>query len=219
MNLAILNVMSQCFIFSIIIPIALAVTAMNRVVTLRKDKNYDLIIPYLKMYILIGSIYNFILFGISMIMPNTIAQLFMNPEDNTNSGISGSFRAIFFMLFIGLLFDTYKNLMSMTFQALQLNKVPMQASLVGVWGLGMPLAAALAFPLGVAGIVLGFSLGNILVGGYLLCHWHSISDTKNPKLNKDMDSMMYFPKKCCSMLFAAPKSEATDTNLGARIMN
>jgi Na+-driven multidrug efflux pump len=177
MNLAILNVMIQSFSFSIIITLAMAMTAMTIVGELCNNKEYASVRPNVHTLLAMSTAYNLVLFAIIMAIPNPVANLFMNVHDNTNTGLSGDFRSMFAITFLGLIFNAYKDIINMAQRSLQMYSLPMKVSVGGVWGIGMPLAIIFATctNLEIGGLWLGYNLGNIITGLFLLVHWDLVS--------------------------------------------
>ncbi len=216
MNLNVLNVMCQSFEFSIIITLSMAITAHNMVNRLINDKSNDLIPTYVNAFLIMSTVYNSILFIIAQAAPNAIIRLFMNPEDNTNSGLSGNFRALFTITFFSLVFNAYKDIINMAGRSLGLFGLPMKASLLGIWAIGIPLAIlfAASTQLGVGGILLGSCIGNIITSVFLLAHWQLVSQPKAVKDCLDepnrFDSVAYCFSEYKSMFFKIGRTGQED---------
>lgn len=170
MDLSILNVMNQFFTFSIVIPIALGVTALNKVLDAKKSNQLDLIDSYVNICLGLAVFYNIVLILVVMSMPTTFANFFMNPSDNEHKGLSGSFRAIFAITCVGILFDSFKNIINMSFRGLKHYRLGLEVSVFGVL-IGLSLAALLGYFLGMAGMLLGFNTCNIFMGSCMLHYW------------------------------------------------
>lgn len=186
MNLAILNVMSQCFMFSVILTLSMAITAMNIITKEFKETNaHHHVRPCVNTLLALSVFYNTFLFVMTMTKTRAIVSLFMNPENNTNSGLSGNFQLMFLISYFGLVFNAFKDIINMSQRALAIYSLPMKVSVSGVWGIGIPLAILLVnyTDLGVGGLWLGYNIGNIVTGLFLLAHWDLVSQ---PELVKEI---------------------------------
>ena len=217
MNLAVLNVMSQCFIFSIIITLSMAITAMHLVNDFKEKGEYQKIRHCINMILMMSVIYNTLLFIIIMARTGTIVDLFMNPENNTNTGLSGDFRIMFMISYLGLVFNAFKDIINMSQRAMNIFSLPMKVSIGGVWGIGIPLAILLATctDLGIGGLWLGYNIGNIITGLFLLSHWNLVSQPEvvqeifSGNLNKsnELDQVSYCFKYCRTVLFPSNNAQ------------
>lgn len=218
-NLAVLNVMSQCFIFSIIITLSMAITAMHLINKFRERGEHQHVRSCVNMLLMMSVLYNTVLFTITMTRTNTVVSLFMNPEDNTNTGLSGHFQALFVINYLGLVCNAFKDIINMSQRALNIFSLPMKVSLGGIWGIGIPLGILLATctDLGVGGLWLGYNIGNITAGLFLLCHWYLVSEpdvvqeifSENSDITKELDQISYCMKRCKAIFFSAENTRYT----------
>lgn len=232
MNLAILNVMSQCFMFSVILTLSMAITAMNLISKHFKGENaYDQIRPCISTMLVWSMIYNTLLFVVTMVQTNAIVRLFMPPENNMNTGLSGNFQLMFVISYFGLVFSAFKDIINMSQRALNIFSLPMKVSISGVWGIGIPLAILLATctDLGVGGLWLGYNIGNIVTGLFLLCHWHLVSQpeviqeilSEGPGASKKFEQISYCLKHCKAILFSSnnEQNKKSDYLINSHVQN
>lgn len=223
MNLAVLNVMSQCFIFSIIITLSMAITAMHLINDFREKKEHNYVRQCVNTILTISVIYNTILFMIAMIKTNMIVSLFMNPDNNMNTGLSGNFPAMFAISYVGLVCNAFKDIINMSQRALNIYSLPMKVSVAGVWGVGIPLGVLLATctDLGVGGLWLGYNIGNIVTGLFLLCHWNLVRKPDviqkifvgDANKLKELDQVSYCFKQYKGLLFSSEITQNQEDEL------
>jgi Na+-driven multidrug efflux pump len=211
-NLAILNTMSQYFTFSIMIPLALSQAMASLVRGLSEKMHHDQIQLYGNCVLAMSTLYNVICLIVGLAIPTELASLFLNPDENDNAGMSGDFRAMFAMLFIGLLFNSYRDILTSALRPLGVVKPPMVGSLVTLWLMGIPSSILFAkyTDLGIAGILMGYFVGVVIGSLYLLRVWsnvfspeyvQNISEDQNNETEK-ADCFTLFP---CSFLFNAAR--------------
>jgi len=212
-NLDILNAMNQWFLFLIIVPLSLAQTAQQKLGTRCYEKKYDQVQRYGNIILLISSLYHVLLLTIVLALPIGFLSLFMNPNENNNSGISGDFRAMFAIVFTGLWFTAFRNIIGMALRPLAMIKVPMMNSIMASWLVSIPSAILLAklTDWGVAGILLGYYLGEAVGALNLLRIWCDVSWPlrvqeihEDQDRKKEVDEVAYW--HCSSVMYARLKN-------------
>lgn len=175
-DLDILNAMTQWFLFVIIVPLALAQTAQQQLTNRCDEKKYDQVQRYGNIILAMGFVYQLIFLVIALIIPVLLVGLFMNPDENNNTGMSGDFRAMCAIKFTGLFFTALRNITGMATRPLKMIKVPMINSLLSSCFSVFAAWMLVSFSnLGVAGALIGYYLGEMMSGLNSLRIWIDVS--------------------------------------------
>ncbi len=209
-NLNILNAMNQYFFFSIIVPYALGQAASTRIGEFCAAKKYDQVQTYGNYVLAVSTVYNFMYVILGLAIPKLLASLFLDPGENNNAGMSGNFRAMFTMIFLGLLLNSYREILGMILRPMGIFKPQKAASIAALWFVGIPSAIAFAklTDLGVAGVLMGYYLGVSVGSIYLLNLWFSSSSPEtvkkiceNEEDRKKANYIFHWPKDCKSSMY------------------
>ncbi len=215
-NLTILNVMNNYNLFSVILPIALGMAAGIVIGNLREEQKYHDIQRYGNIILAMSTAYNLLWLIAGLAAPETLASLFMDTSDITNNGISGDLRGMFGIIFTGLLFNSYRDVISGELRGLNIYKPPTSASIVALWVIAFVAEYILAKPadLGIAGLLTGYYIGTFSGAMYLLATWLENSQPEQAKLltddenaKKQVDRYTYVPG--CNMY--NPPRERSDS--------
>ena len=105
-----------------------------------------------------------------LLLPETLLGAFLDPSDPDRAAIIEIGRGLLMMAALFQLADAAQVIFLGLLRGLQDTRVPMIMAAVSYWGVGMPAAWLLAFPLGLAGVgvwlglTLGLAVAALLLG-------------------------------------------------------
>ncbi len=108
-------------------------------------------------------------------VPHAIVGLFVNPGEPGAGAVQAVGAVLLAVAGLFQVADGAQVVLAGMLRGLKDTRVPMALALAGYWGVGLPLGALLAFPLGLRapGVWLGLTAGLFAVAGLLLFRWRA----------------------------------------------
>ena len=159
--LAAFQVINQYYCLVIIPVFALSQACGILVGHARGAKQYHEINEISHASISITFIISLVVATVFLIYPTQLASFYIDVNDPNNTSTLQLTIVLFSIIAFSQILDAFRNVITGILRGLMDTKLPMYISLFAIWGLGMPLSYALAFPLhfGVIGFVMGGMLG------------------------------------------------------------
>lgn len=112
-----------------------------------------------------------------LLYPTQLASLYMDVNNPNNTSTLRLTIVLFSIIAFSQILDAYRNVIIGILRGLMDTKLPMYMNLFAIWGLGMPLSYALAFPLhfGAIGFVIGGMVGMLSAAIMMIFRMRTLS--------------------------------------------